>query len=298
MLAASLTHSRNDSAYLKTTTMKKQSLILTVALLLTFNFVKSQITLDTLVFPQIGYIGHSFKPVQISETETKYFWADTVTNTFSLLNMDWTPFISNISVPLPFGPYDYQCLYITRSLFDCDSTNIEYLYTAPTGGGLDRKIFVMRTDGTQLFQIDSAFCQYCFGGCLGGSDWVKPIENTSAGAKMFVIKTQTPGVYVYSLCGSVPVNIFDFTSSNNSFLKLYPNPTSSSVTFLINPPDNSKVYDLVIFDNQAKVLSRTSIPIGENKMTINVSDFSSGSYFYSLCTKEKSFQTGKFILTK
>lgn len=278
--------------------MLKIYLVFPVAFLLTFNSAKTQITLDTLVFPQLGYQGYSFKPVQISGTETKYFWADTVTNTFSLLNMDWTPFISDVAVPLPFGPFDYQCLYITRSLFDCDTTNIEYLYTAPISGGADRKLFIMRTDGTQLLQLDSAFCEYCYGACLGGSDVIKPIENTSDGAKLFVVKTENPGIYVYSLCGTLPTNVFDFTTNSTSFLNIYPNPASNSITFLINPPDNTKVYELTIYDNQAKILNRTSIPFGENKLTIDVSDFAGGGYFYSLCTKEKSIQTGKFIITK
>ncbi len=281
--------------------MKKLSSILLTAFLLQTSITKAQITLDTVVQTQGYYVGYNFKTVQISSSETKYFLADTITNTFNLYNMDWTPFLTNVSVPIPFNYnsiFSYQCLYITRTLFDCDSSNIEYLYTAPTNGPLDRKLYVMRTDGTQLLVLDSSFCEYCFGGCLGGSDWVKPIVNTSAGAKLFTIKVQSSDVYIYSLCGSVPTDIIDFANNDNSFVKLFPNPASSSLTFEINPPDNAKEYELVIFDNQSRVLSREKIKVGDYKCTMDLKDFSSGNYFYSLCTKDKSYQSGKFILTK
>ena len=276
--------------------MKK--LLLIIAVLISTINSKGQITLDTIV-PTMGfYVGTLFKTVQISETETKYFYADT-NNTFSLYNMDWTPFISNVQVPLPFSLFDYQCLYITRTLFDCDSSNIEYLFTCPAGGcELDRKLYVMRTDGTQLLMLDSSYCQFCFGACLGGSDWVKPIVSTSDGAKMFVIKTRSSDVSIYSLCGNLPTDMIDISGSSNSFVKLYPNPSSNSLTFEVNPPDNKREYDLVIFDNQSQVLRREKFEVGNYKRTIDLSELNSGSYFYSLCTKNKAYQTGKFLLTR
>ena len=56
--------------------------------------VEGQITLDTAITPQIG-LGFNFWIAQISASESKYYIGDTVTNTFSLYNMDFTPFITN-----------------------------------------------------------------------------------------------------------------------------------------------------------------------------------------------------------
>jgi Secretion system C-terminal sorting domain len=280
--------------------MKKPSIIISTIFYLWTATTNAQITLDTIV-PTIGYaVGYNFKTVQISNSETKYFRADTLTNTFNLYNMDWTPFITNISVPVPFNNFDYQCLYVTRTLFDCDSSNIEYLYTSPIGNS-DRKIFIMRTDGTQLFELDSAFCEYCYGACLGGSDLVKPIVNTSSGAKLFALRTfpsWTGEVYVYSLCGTLPTNIFDFSQGQQSFVKIFPNPTANTLTFQINPPDNVNVYQLIFLDNNAKEIKRQNINFSTDNFTIDVSSFNSGAYYYTLCTKDKAYQTGKFIITK
>src|SRR5689334_14495004 len=87
----------------------------------------AQINLDTTITPWDGF-GYDFYPVQISNTETKYVSLDTSSNTFNLYNMDFTPFMLNIAVPEPYyspdSNYLYQVIYVSRSLFDCESTNI------------------------------------------------------------------------------------------------------------------------------------------------------------------------------
>lgn len=276
-------------------------LYLTLSFCFSMNLTFGQVTLDTII-PIIAGFGYDFKTVQISSTETKYFQADTVSNTFDLYNMDWTPFLSNVSVPEPFNftIQPYQALYISRTLFDCDSSNIEYLYTSTTGGA-DRSIYIMRTDGTELFQLDSAFSPYCFGGCLGGSGIVRPIENTSSGARLFVYRTHQPwtgNLHIYELCGSLPTEIFDFSDVQNSFVRLYPNPTSNNITFEMNLPSNVKEFELSIFDNSGTEITRKRIDSGSRRLVYDINDLSSGMYFYSLRAQERQYQTGKFIMTK
>ncbi len=272
-------------------------IVISVCILITAN-IHAQITLDNIVTPK-NAIGYDFYTVQISKTETKYLFADTLTNTFSLYNMDFTPFLSNIAVPEPFAntSFAFQVIYVTRSLFDCDSTNIEYAYEA-TGIG-KKPFYIMRTDGTQLFKLDTANGPYCLGGCLGMSDIIQPIKNTSAGAKLFLQRTNNSGkIHIYSLCGTLPTDVFDFKTISQYFVKIFPNPTSGTLTFQINPPDNINEYELVILDNNAKEVSREKVNLKSNRHEIDISNFSNGTYYYSLCTKDKTYKSGKFILTK
>jgi hypothetical protein len=279
--------------------MKKLTTIFLTVLSLQTVSTKGQITLDTAL--QNANLVYYFNTVQISETETKYYMADTVTNTFSLYNMDFTPFMLNVIVPEPFNNYSpwisvYRAVYITRSLFDCDTSNIEYAYEAATNGNL--RFYIMRTDGTQLFSLDSANGPYCFGDCLGGADWVKPIVQTSAGAKLFLQRPGPGNINIYSLCGNLPTQIFDFTNSNQQFVKIFPNPSSNSLSFEIHPPSNmGEEFELVIVDNKGSQVKRQKIKNNLN-FTIDVGDFNNGTYIYSLCTKEKAFQNGKFVIAK
>jgi|GEM_PF-959415 len=281
--------------------MKKLLLTLACAWMLCTASMKAQITLDTVVSSRL--IGYDFYTVQISPDETKYFFSDTLTNTFTLYNMDFTPFMTNISVPEPFGLNSnarMQAVYITRTLFDCDSTNIEYAYYAPTNN--NKPFRIVRTDGTMLFELDSAFGPYCWGGCLGMSDVIVPIRNTSNGTKLFLTKYNTTTgaqeIYIYSLCDSLPTDIFDFKKSSQSFVKIFPSPSSRNLTFQINLPDNLNKYDLLIYDGNAREIRTKEINPWDAKYTLNMDEFSGGTYYYALRANGRTYQSGKFLLTK
>ncbi len=271
--------------------------IWTLLLLLICISSNSQVTLDNVVTPSIG-IGEDFYTVQISENETKYLFEDTLMNTFSLYNMDFTPFMLNISVPEPFAR-EFQVIYVTKTLFDCDSTNIEYVYQAAINGF--KSFYIMRTDGTQIFKLDSASGPFCAGSCLGFSDFIQPIKNTSAGAKLFLqrpFSAYNGKIFIYSLCGTLPLNILDFTLQRTSFVTVFPNPTSKSLTFRIIFPDNLNNYELVIKDILGREVENLNINVGKSEYTIEMSQYDNGTYFYSFCNQNKTYQTGKFLLIK
>lgn len=81
--------------------MKKTLLVIICLLSFWVKKADAQITLDFEISPW-GAIGEAFYMAQISETETKYVLLDTSNNTFSLFNMDMSPFIESIAVPEPF----------------------------------------------------------------------------------------------------------------------------------------------------------------------------------------------------
>jgi hypothetical protein len=259
-----------------------------------------QITLDATVTPWNGF-GYDFYAVQISPTETKWITQDTATNTFNILNMDFSPYITNIAVPEPFyvvgNNYHMEVIYVSRALFDCDTSNIEYAYTAV--GNFNKPFRIIRTDGTQLFQLDSAVGVYCIG-CLQGSNDLRPVRNTSAGTKLFLHIQGGNGqlTNIYSLCGSLPEDIADFSQSNSLMVQASPNPSSGSVTFKVDPPDNIHEFELVIVDINAREIKRIKISGHIHDYVLDVSTLSNGSYYYSLCTKTKLYQSGKFIITK
>ncbi|HXF90533.1 MAG TPA: T9SS type A sorting domain-containing protein [Candidatus Nitrosotenuis sp.] len=159
----------------------------------------------------------------------------------------------------------------------------------------------MRTDGTVLLHVDSANGPYCIGSCLGLTDAFVPIRNTSDGAKLFLQSGKNVGrqeILIYSLCGELPVEIFDFRQFQQAIVNIYPNPTMGLVTFQVSLLDNMQEYDLIISDSNAKEIKRKKINVLDNKYVINVADYSSGAYYYSLSLKNKVLKSGKFILTK
>jgi hypothetical protein len=257
--------------------------------------VNAQITLqysvDTITFDH-------FYCTDLGNNDFKYVILDPVSNGFHLYNMDMTPFMS-VQIPVNDSIKNgYTVIYITKTLFDCDSSNVEYVYECANCSMFRKPFYIFRTNGDLLFKADSTVAPYDFG-TYGGSHDTRPIFNTSDGAKLLLEKRLQIGyrLRIYSLCGSLPTNIYDF-SVHRQYVKIYPNPTSMELNFEITPPNNQDEFQLVIFDSNSKEQKRKSIALINNKYSLDVSNLGNGTYFFSLLSKSKVYQTGKFMITK
>lgn len=200
----------------------------------------------------------------------------------------------NIPVPVSDSGDIYSVGYVSSTLFDCDSSNIEY---ALIPNQPYQKFMIYRTDGTLLFIKDSVQTNYCYG-CFGGSVEIHPIVNTPDKAKLY-LRGGMPGFYqvhVYGLCDSLPVSYMG-VSRTDSYVEVFPNPSAIQVNFKISAPDNYEQYELTIFDSEFKTIKTNAIN-GQTTVTLDCNLLSSGTYFYSLQNKHNVLQTGKFILTK
>jgi hypothetical protein len=270
-------------------TMKKLLLFILTQTLLFNGF--SQVNYEHTY--SLPYSEENFRITNLGNNNYKYVVANYHDSNFSLYNLDHTPYMLNIPVPLLTTTGSYNISYITSTLFDCDSTNIEYVLlnvdAQPTS-----KFYIYRTDGTIIFSRDSVTMPYCTLCGAGGADQ-EGITNTSTGAKMFLFNHNNQ-YFVYGLCGTLPENIMEINQSA-SYVKVFPNPTSNQINFNIAPPGNIEEYELIIFNSAFQTI-KTSIISGEAKINLDCEPFSSGTYYYSLQNKNKVFQTGKFIVTK
>ena len=290
--------------------MKKYfiSFIILSMLFLHANTIEAQINLEFTV--DSTFYGYLFYPTKISDTETKYVFLDTVADNFSLYNLDLSPFKLNIQVPYSLQNPDgnsawfYHVMYITRSLFDCDTSNIEYLYSAQNYPGVP--IWVMREDGTVLFTADSSRAPYCLG-CPGGTNLLRPILETENGAKLVIMRdyqtsTGAKNISIYSLCGSLPNGIDENGSlqenSSQQYVMLYPNPGLNQVTFDITLPDNLNDYSLNVIDSNSRLVGRTKVDKINSHFSIDTSSLTNGTYFFTLSSIKFHLQSGEFIISK
>lgn len=214
---------------------------------------------------------------------------------FSLYNLDHSPYLLNI--PLGFSSdsgHVYAIGYITNSLFDCDSTNIEYAIMAYNPRDT-LQFAVYRTDGTLIFQKDSVTIPYAYG-FNNGSIEIHGIVNTNEGAKMTLFNFWGD-FFVYSLCGTLPTDIKEINQTG-SFVKVSPVPSSNRVNFSIHSPGNMEKYELIIFDTEFRTLQKIPVSGIKSEAYFNAENISSGTYYYSLQSNSKVFQTGKFIISK
>ncbi|MEO8088187.1 MAG: T9SS type A sorting domain-containing protein [Bacteroidota bacterium] len=260
------------------------------------NLVKQSVCVGQFTLEHVYNVppGKQFYFTDLGNNNYKYLLIDYYNNYFSLYNLDNSPYILNIipGVPLDSG-HIFTIAYITSTLFDCDSTNIEYAITAV--GVATKPFYVFRTDGTLLFSKDSVVGPYCIG-CFGGSRWFKPVFNTPVGTKMLLANFTTNDWFLYSLCGTLPETV-DQSIEQNQYVKLYPNPSSGMTIMEIDLMDNLENYELNIYNSLLKSVRKESIR-GSKTLTIDNNSLSSGVYFFSLQTTTKIIQTGKFVITK
>jgi hypothetical protein len=280
------------SKKLKIIDMKKISKYLLMSMITClFQFASAQ-TLE--------HVYHIYKTqffiTDIGNNDYKYVFVDSTG--FSIYNLDHSPYLINFVPPVPIfqPPSGYQIAYITKSLFDCDSTNLEYVITAPIGAG---NFYVYRTDGTLLFEKDTVQGPYGF--TEAGVSLVRPINNTPDGAKLMLFNRQPitgelDSMFVYSLCGTLPY-IINELSLNDSYIQIFPNPTNGIINFNINLPNNLEKFKLTIYNSSFQVIEEAVVN-SEYQFDTKARQLSSGIYLFDLSTSNKVYQTGKFILNK
>ena len=246
-------------------------------------------TIDSTGFPY-------FYVTDIGTNEDKYVFLNKQSNSFSLYNLDMSPYLIDINIPSTDSiSQGFGVIYITKTLFDCDTNNIEYVYENPYD--VYHKFRIFRTDGTLLLEVDSANGPWGIGGLLGGSIFTKPIINTSQGTKLFLQKfdiNSIPQILIYNLCGTLSATIFEFRE-NHSYVRLFPNPSSTSLNIEISPPNNLEEFQFIIIDTNS--IERHS-GLAKRNFSIDINSFESGTYYYSYFTKDHIYQTGKFVILK
>jgi hypothetical protein len=250
-------------------------------------------TIDSVGVPYFYY-------TDIGNNDFKYVFLNQSTNSFSLYNLNMDPYLTNINIPVTNDSIlqGFGVVYITKSLFDCDTNNIEYVFENPYD--VFHKFRILRTDGTLLLEVDSANGPWAIGGLLGGAADFRPIVNTNDGAKLFLQKfdnNSIPQILIYSLCGNLPSNVFDFKEIQLP-VKLFPNPSKRDLTFEFVLPNNQEDFSLKIFDSSVIEILDEKLRFSQNKININVENFCSGIYFYSIVSNNRIYSTGKFTIIK
>lgn len=256
--------------------------------------VKAQITYEKSYPTASAQYGYLFI-TNLGYDNYKYVLHDCYSDQFSLYNLDHSLF-KNVQIPITTDScMRYSIGFISSELFDCDSSTIEYVLL-PEAPIYPFRIY--RTDGTMLFFKDSVYGWWCYG-CQEASTEIRTIENTPAGTKMFLHSPWGLGpdsVFVYGLCGTLPVNISEINQSN-SIVKIFPNPSTSQINFEIIVPINIEEYELTIFNSAFQSVKIYIVKETNARINLSTESLSSGTYFYSLKSRSKIFQTGKFIIS-
>lgn len=264
-------------------------------LFLICNIGRAQLTLENIYPASIR-----FYLTQIAQNEYKYLWIDPQGNAFKLYNLNHSLMLSE-TVPITYSASSsvYNITFVSRSLFDCDSTNIEYgiVFLGNGGPGYPNPYFaVYRTNGVLFQKIDSVrFLNYSTGVMAGTYNNHTPVINTPAGSKLILAKPNGQPA-IYSLCGNIPTGIVKNGGDTFDDALPFPNPTNKQITLPYTFPGNETKGKMLIYNNSGQIIKEFDVDNTFNSIVLNTTDLSPGIFFYELVVKGKKSGAQKFIV--
>ena len=273
-------------------------------LLLFLFFGASTLTAQITLESTYSFSGRILYYSEIMENEFKFILLDG--DTIRIYNLDHSVYKKirrkRSTAQQNSGTTNY-IFYISKTLFDCDSSNIEYLVTNKSSAGLGNLLEIYRENGDTLF-MDSRMQLMDFSSSIHPFGFRNPIVQTPRGAKMLVqrqIGTNTRAeLRVYDLCGSLPTNIYPNSSSSLSTkikTKAYPNPFKESLTIEYDLIDNRNGL-LEIFNMNGQKMESFDIDNNFNNVQLDASKYQSGNYYYTISTLNGHRITKKLIRIK
>jgi serine protease len=121
-----------------------------------------------------------------------------------------------------------------------------------------------------------------------------------AGEDLADIKTSADSAQVHYDGPPPVVTGIKNNSAGNINAAVYPNPTNSDLSFMINTTKTENI-DIILVNTlgqTVKHITKNNIGIGFNQITTDVSQLPAGTYFYQIRTDDNSSLKGKVIITK
>ncbi len=257
----------------------------------------TQITLEH-TYPNMAGIamGGTGTIVNLGGGMYNYMFYNRNARSLSLYHMNHSLNVScTFDTLVPFGA-SMQLAYVSRTLFDCDSTNIEYLISTTTSNIANNTVKVLRTDGTILFSKDSAR-QMFVGTGLGNTSFIFKVNNDT---KMLLYGMDSSAL-VYDLCGELTTGMVKEVGSSNQMeetLNSYPNPSYSYTNVNYTLPEGISNGELIFYDNQGREVKRFKVDRTFDHLRISTEEMPSGTYYYHLQTTAGVSQGKKHITIK
>jgi hypothetical protein len=235
--------------------------------------------------------------IQLDSATYKYVVFDETNSQFTLYNLNHSVYL-NVNIPLTYN-YNtnyYQVSYITKSLFDCDTSNIEYVLNLlgdAQPNTYPKKILIYRTNGTLLYSVDSCcYMNYSYGWKHGPVE-NQPIVKTPTGTKL-ILRCLDGSGRIFSVCGNLPNQIKDI---NDVYFigNPYPNPTDDLITIPYSLPQGETNGTIKIFDSNGNEIKSFIVDSNFTSLKLSTSELPNGIYFYQLYTAKGHADIKKII---
>ena len=243
-------------------------------------------------------------PLFLETSGTKLMTENHITGTFTIYNLNHSIF-RNITIPI-LPHHDYHVAYVTETLFDTDSTTVEYMVYGKMDS-LNANNYWLYTsifsdNGTLLFHVDS---MNPGGGQVLDRD-IRPIYNSDSGTYLMLSPSFGPNIFtnIYSLPGRLPaccsLNNLQSSMIEYSRQKLQfsnsPNPATDKTIIHYSLPDGIRDGKIMIYTMEGSPIKEYSVSREFSTLELNCSDLPSGNYLYDLLLPNGHREVRKMIV--
>jgi hypothetical protein len=284
--------------------MKHAKLFLSLAALLITFSAAAQITF------QATYPGYPLFTVKLQRAGVKFVRVNTASNNITLYNLDHSVYRQ---ITVPQQQANYNVTYLTETLFDTDSTDLDYALISSLSSNPNIPYFrIYNENGSLIFARDS--CSFTWSiSAIPQPHTQLPIINTDSGTVMILsYLTPSPSAqqFVYRLPGSLDCNLCvtpSVGSEMNGTGEIhhgmlmpdpYPNPTGDKTRIDFTLPKGEKHGTIILYDLQGKEIKRYAVDDNFNYLLVSCSEIAAGTYYYQLLAGEKCIAGKKIVVVK
>lgn len=273
-----------------------------IALCITFSFP---------AYAQLDFVGSYdavARLIYLSDNEPAIMIYDAGDELLELYNTDLT-LISSIDIPVEYvGSGQYNLYHPSRTLFDCDSTNIEYLISYGSMDLSEAFVKIIREDGTVIFDLPEHIFADESTVSTNPSLYSSMVEDDE-GVVFAFLNEGIPGAgptSLYRSCGSIPgcqlpcngndisVGESEFSNPPNDFL-LYPNPGNNQFAIEYDLSETYSKANLSLVSMNGQIVLEKMVGPSMNYILVNTSNLASGRYQVVLSTEKGVLLSTSYI---
>jgi len=240
---------------------------------------------------------HSVRISMIDENNTVYYMLDDINDEIRVYNLDNT-LLKTMTVPSAVrnGRSYIRVIHLTKYLFDSDE-EYEYLISFSNTSGSTHyySCYILNEDGTVLLD-GSNFIASATTNQFGGVNNDGIIKKDNGDVKI-VLSNFNPDssinkTQVYSLPGVV------YTLSKEAEIKfksiaVVPNPTINKINLVYHGNVNDG--EIIIYSQTGQLIKQVSIEKGTSNTKVDLSKFSTGTYYYQVYENGQKIGVKKVI---
>lgn len=212
---------------------------------------------------------------------------------FQVYNMDYTLYAD---VEYPTEMPNTWLTYVSRSLVDCDTTQLEFFLNGPQG------VMILREDGTALLELEEY--HFSHSGLLSMEGTMAPIVSDEAGSYVILDQTGVDTLRLYQLCGQVPQALARNSDGSvvsgimppteKGSLRVFPNPGSDRIQLDYDLQGNS-TGRVFLYNTAGTLVYENRLGAAFDHIYIDISRLASGTYIAKIATNDGLILTEKFV---